>query len=134
MYSVVMNSITMNSSVTRVYLIFQTTMFRDAVSAVLAGQSEIHLAGIRQEGALIARDLVELEPDVIILEENAGGAVVVDALSLLTSTIPCRLITLRLDADGMHVWSQTWHHTVQSDNLVEAILSARCSDRGEQNI
>ena len=115
----------------RVYLIFQTIMFRDAVSAILGGHPDIRLLRGRHEGALIAHDLVALEPDVIILEESATDALMVDAHSLLTSTIPSRLIALRLDADGMHVWDQTWHRTVQSDILVQAIVTTKCPDKGE---
>ena len=35
-----------------------------------------------------------------------------DVHHILTSPIPCRLITLGLDQDGMHVWWQTWRPTV----------------------
>ena len=31
----------------------------------------------------------------------------------------------RLDADGMHVWSQTWRQTVGTQDLVEAIVMAK---------
>jgi hypothetical protein len=34
------------------------------------------------------------------------------------------LITLRLDEDGMRVWSQSWQQTVRAQDLVEAIISA----------
>jgi non-homologous end joining protein Ku len=38
--------------------------------------------------------------------------------------MPCRLIMLRLDENGMHVWSQTWRQTVRPQDLVEAIVTA----------
>ena len=118
------------STMTRVYLIFHTTMFRDAVGAILADYSDIHLAGVRPDNALSTEDLVGFRPDVILLEESVAGVAPTDAYRLLTSTIPCRLITLRLDADGMHVWSQTWHRSVHSGDLVEAIITAKGADRG----
>jgi chemotaxis response regulator CheB len=110
---------------TRVYLIFQTTMFRDAVTAIFAAHPAIQLAGMHAESGPISAELAALRPDVVLVEESVAGALVADTQSLLTSDIPCRLITLRLDANGMHVWSQTWHHAVETDDLVQAIVTAK---------
>jgi DNA-binding NarL/FixJ family response regulator len=106
--------------VPRVYLIFRNQIFSDAVCAVLDTHSEIEIVGMTNEPDRMTADIAALSPDVILLEE----AVVGDVRSILTSPIPYRLITLRLDADGMHVWSQTWRQTVRSQDLVEAILTA----------
>ncbi len=100
-------------------------------SAILSGHPDIVMAGVMQESATVAQDVIALKPDVILLEEDAGGAQVGQIRALLTSPIPCRLITLRMDVDGMHVWSQTWHQTIRSRDLVEAIVTAKPSSLGE---
>jgi chemotaxis response regulator CheB len=110
--------------VPRVYLIFRNQIFSDAVCAVLDTHSEIEIVGMTNEPDRMTADITTLSPDVILLEEAEDDALVGDVRSILTSPIPCRLITLRLDADGMHVWSQTWRQTVRSQDLVEAILTA----------
>jgi chemotaxis response regulator CheB len=115
---------------TRVYLIFHTQMFREAVGAILAGQPEITLAGVMQDPTTVVQDVAELKPDVILMEENATGSPPEELHALLSSHIPCRLILLRLDADGMHVWSQAWHRTVQSQDLVDAIITTKQADGG----
>ena len=108
----------------RVYLVFCNQMFSDAMCAILETHPEIELLGTTNEPNQLVADIVNLAPDVILVEETEDGSVVSDVRSILTSPIPCRLITLRLDADGMHVWSQTWRQTVHTQDLVEAIMTA----------
>jgi chemotaxis response regulator CheB len=112
----------------RVYLIFHSRMFLDAVSAVLACHDDIDLVGVNQENATLAADVTAFKPEVILLEESTSEPPPAALHSLLTSPIPCRLITMRMDEDGMHVWSQRWQHTTRPQDLVEAIISARCSE------
>lgn len=108
----------------RVYLVFCNQMFSDAMSAILDTHPEIELVGATNEPNRLAADIINLAPDVILVEEAKDDSAVSDVRSILTSPIPCRLITLRLDADGMHVWSQTWRQTVHTQDLVEAIMTA----------
>ena len=108
----------------RVYLIFRNQLFSDAVRAVLRTHPEIELVGATSEPEHVTTDVVALTPDVILLEETGGGAAMSDVHALLSSPILYRLITLRLDEDGMHVWSQTWRQTARTQDLVQAIITA----------
>lgn len=108
----------------RVYLIFRNQIFGHAVSAVLNNHPEIHLVGATDEPGRVSTDVNTLIPDVILLEEIEDDPVVGAVHSLLTSHIPCRLITMQMEGDEMHVWSQTWQQSVRTQDLVEAIISA----------
>ena len=108
-----------------VYLIFRNRLFRDAVAAILATHPEIRLLGAADQPDRAASEIAALAPNVILLEEVEDGPSIRDVHRILTSPIPCRLITLRLDQDGMHVWSQTWRQTVGPEDLVDAIITAR---------
>ena len=108
----------------RVYLIFRNQLFGDAIGAILRARPEIELVGATDQPDQVAADVVALAPDVVLLEETCDGPAVADLHHILSSPIPCRLITLRLDEDGMHVWSQSWQQTVRAQDLVEAIISA----------
>jgi chemotaxis response regulator CheB len=110
--------------VPRVYLIFCNQMFSDAICAILKTHPEIELVGVTNEPDRLAADVITLTPDVILVEDSEDGSAVGDVRTVLTSPIPCRLITLRPDADEMHVWSQTWRQTVRTHDLVEAIVTA----------
>lgn len=110
--------------VPRVYLVFRNQIFGDAVRAVLSMHPKIELVGATNDPGRIADDIDALAPDVLLLEEAHDGPVIDDVHTILSSPIPCRLITMRLDEDGMHVWSQTWRHTVSAQDLVEAIATA----------
>jgi hypothetical protein len=108
-----------------VYLIFRNRLFRDIVAAILATQPEIKLLGATDKPDVAASEIAALAPSVVLLEEVEDGPSIRDVNHILTSPIPCRVITLRLDQDGMHVWSQTWRQTVSPQDLVEAIITAR---------
>lgn len=108
----------------RVYLIFRNQLFRDAIGAVLRSHPEIELVGATDNQDRAAADVSTLAPDVILLEETDVGPAISDVHRILSSPVACRLIMLRLNQDGMHVWSQTWRQTVSPQDLVEAITSA----------
>jgi chemotaxis response regulator CheB len=107
-----------------VYLVFRNQIFSDAICAILETRPEIELVGMANETDRLAADVATLAPEVILMEESENPSAVSDVRTILTSPIPCRLITLRLDEDGMHVWSQTWRQTVRTQDLVEAIITA----------
>jgi chemotaxis response regulator CheB len=106
-----------------VYLVFRNRIFRDAVSAILETCPEIKLLGTTNRPDEAASAIAALTPDVILLEETQDGAAIDSVQHLLTSPTPGRLITLRLDQDGMHVWSQIWRQSVGPRDLVEAIIA-----------
>jgi len=108
-----------------VYVIFQNRLFRDAVRAILDTYPEIDLLGATDQLEHAVSEIAALTPDVILLEEVAEGPSIRDLHRILASPNPCRLITLRLDQDGMHVWSQTWRQSVGPKDLVEAIMPAK---------
>jgi hypothetical protein len=108
-----------------VYLIFRNRLFRDAVAAILTTHPEIRLLGATDQPDRAASEIAALAPSVILLEEAEDGPSIRELHHIVTSPIPCRLITLRLDQDGMHVWSQTWRQTVAPEDLVEAVITAR---------
>jgi chemotaxis response regulator CheB len=108
----------------RVYLVFRNEIFRDAVRAILAPHPQIELIGETDEPVRVKADIETLAPDVVLLEEARDSLADSDVHTVISSPIPCRLITLRLDADGMHVWSQVWRRTVSAHDLVEAIATA----------
>jgi chemotaxis response regulator CheB len=106
-----------------VYLIFRNRLFRDTVGAILTTQPEIKLLGATDRPDRAAPEIAALAPDVILLEEVEDNPSIFDFLYILTNPIPYRLITLRLDQDGMHVWSQIWRQTVVPQDLVNAIVT-----------
>ncbi len=108
----------------RVYLVFRNQLFGDAVRAILQTHPEIQLVGARAERDEVMQDVTALAPDIVLLEETDDGPAVHIADVMLSKPAPCRVITLRLNEDGMHVWSQTWRRTVRSQDLVEAIVTA----------
>lgn len=105
------------------YLVFRNEIFRDAVRAVLAPHPGIELIGETDQPVRVKADIDALAPDVVLLEETADSLADSDVHTVISSPIPCRLITLRLDEDGMHVWSQIWRRTVSTQDLVEAIAT-----------
>jgi chemotaxis response regulator CheB len=114
--------------VSRVYLIFRNQLFNDAVGAVLGTHPDIKLVGATDNPDQVAADVASLAPDVVLLEETGDGLAMNNVSSILSSRTPCRLITLHLDENGMHVWSQTWRQTVHPQDLVEAIITAGGSE------
>ena len=108
-----------------VYLVYRNRIFRDAMGAILGTHSAIKLVGAADRPETAAIEIAALSPDVILLEEVEGGAPLCDISCLLTSEAPSRLITLRLDQDGMHVWSQIWRHNVGPQDLVSAIMATK---------
>jgi DNA-binding NarL/FixJ family response regulator len=107
--------------VASVYLIFENRLFRDAVAAVLATNPEIRLLGAANRPDVAAAEIACAGPDVILLEESSVGPFMADVQRILTSPAACRLITLRMDGDGMHVWSGTWQQAAGPRELVQAI-------------
>ena len=108
----------------RVYLIFRHQLFCDAIGAILRTQPEIELVGVTDSPDQVAAGVSTLAPDVVLLEETADAPAMSEINSILSSPLPCRLITLGLDENGMHVWSQTWRQTVHPQDLIEAIIAA----------
>jgi hypothetical protein len=115
--------------VTGVYVIYRNRMFGDAIQAVLRRHPGICLLGATDDPENAQAGIALLAPDVILLEE-ASDRPPVPVQAILTNPIPCRLVTLCLDRDGMHVWSQQWRASVGPDDLVEAIVSAN-AHRGD---
>lgn len=112
-----------NGPVTGVYVIYRNRMFGDAIQAVLRRHRGISLLGATDDPDLAQAGIVRLRPEVILLEEAPdGSAAFVQAI--LMNPVPCRLVTLCLDGDGMHVWSQQWLAHIGPDDLLEAIISA----------
>ncbi|MBI3959541.1 MAG: hypothetical protein HY328_12100 [Chloroflexi bacterium] len=107
----------------KVYLIFRTQMFQEAVSAILKTHPAIKLVGAAEEIALAMEEIIAQKPDVIFLEQAHNGAANRDLTALLNSPTPPRLVLLRLDADGMRIWSPTWHQSVHAQDLVDAVLA-----------
>jgi len=107
-------------------MIFRNQLFSDTVGAVLGAHPEIELVGATDNPDRVADDVSRLAPDVILLEETADdGPAINDVHSILSGQAPGRLITLRLDANGMYVWSRTWRQVVRPRDLVEAIVAGQ---------
>jgi chemotaxis response regulator CheB len=107
-----------------VYLIFRNQLFSDAIGALLGTYAEIELVGANDNPNQVATDISTLAPDVVLLEGTDGAPAISDVYTILSNPLPFRVITLGLDEDGMHVWSQTWRQTVRPRDLVEAIIAA----------
>jgi hypothetical protein len=116
-------------NVTGVYVIYRNRMFGDAVKAILASDPRIRLLGATDDGESTQAAIDGLAPDVILLEE-ASDRPLMNLQAILTSPVPCRLVTLCLDRDGMHVWSQEWRATVNSRDLLQAIVPKDDSQAG----
>ena len=115
----------------RVYLIFRTRMLSDAVCAILQDHPDIELVGSAPAPERIADEVVCLRPDVILLEEDEQGSAIVGVRNLLANPDTCRLIMLRVDDDGMHVWSQTRHRSIKPQDLTNAIVTAKDNSPGQ---
>jgi hypothetical protein len=115
--------------VTGVYLIYRNRMFGDAVQAILVRHPDITLLGATDDPDCAQAGIARLAPSVILLEE-ASDRPPLHMQAILTNPVPCRLVTLCLDSDGMHVWSQQWRASIGPDDLLEAIVSANghCDD------
>ena len=111
---------------TGVYVIYRNRMFGDAIRAVLSRHPGINVVGATDDLESAEAEIARLGPDVILLEE-ASDRPPVHVQAILTNPVPCRLVTLSLDRDGMHVWSQQWRASIGPDDLVEAVLSANGS-------
>jgi DNA-binding NarL/FixJ family response regulator len=116
---------------TRVYLLFSTPLFRDAITAIMANKSGIQLVGSNHGAEFVYQDILTSHPDVVLLEADETGPTVAGVRKLLSDASTTRLITLRMDADGMRIWSQTWQPTVVPQDLVDAILFAHQEVEGE---
>ena len=108
----------------RVYLVFRNELFRDAICAVLGTHPEIERVGVTDKPDRVAADIAALAPEVVLMEETDEGPAVRDMHTILSTSNPCPLITLRLDKNGMHVWHQTWRQIVRTQDLVAAIIGA----------
>lgn len=98
-------------------------MFGDAVQAILSKHPGIELLGATDDPEGAAAAVAMFAPEVILLEEAADRPPV-HLQAILTNPVPSRLVTLRIDRDGMHVWSQQWRASIGPDDLLEAIVSA----------
>lgn len=107
----------------RVYLIFRNQLFSDAIAAILRTHPEIELVGVTDNPNQVPTDVLTLAPDVVLLEGADDEPVAHNVHAILSGRRPHRLITLRMDENGMHVWSQTWRQTVSTKHLVRAIIS-----------
>jgi chemotaxis response regulator CheB len=107
-----------------VYMVYYNQLFRDVLRAILNTKPGIELVGATDHPERAEGEIASLSPSVVLLEDVADGSFNHDIHRLLTNSNPCRLITLRLDRDGMHVWSQTWRQSVSPDDLLEAIVTA----------
>lgn len=107
---------------TGVYVIYRNRMFGDAIQAVLRRHPGIRLLGATDDPERAEAGIACLTPDVILVEEAAGQSSV-HVQSILTNPVPCRLVMLCPDRDGMHVWSQQWRASVGPDDLVDAVVS-----------
>jgi hypothetical protein len=110
-------------TVTGVFLIYRNRMFGDAVRAVLGRCPDITLLGATDDPDSVHVGIDRLAPDVILLEE-ASDRSPMPLQAILMNPIPSRLVTLCLDRDGMHVWSQHWQACIGPDDLLRAIVSA----------
>jgi chemotaxis response regulator CheB len=110
---------------TGVYLIYRNGLFRDALGAILGAHPAIRLLGATDQPLQARSDIAHLVPDVILLEEVEDDGTESDIRTIVASPMPVRLITLRLDQDGMHVWSQVWQKNAGPQDLVGAILAPR---------
>ena len=108
----------------RVYVVFRNQLFRDAIGAILRACPDIELVGCTDKPEQSAKAVAALVPDVILAEETGDRPVIADLQMILASPKSYRLITLRMDDDGMQVWSRSWHQRVGPQDLVEAIVRA----------
>lgn len=116
----------------RVYLLFSTPLFRDAITAIMANQRGIELVGTNRGSEFIYQEILDVQPDVVLLEADQSGPIVAGVRKLLSDASTTRLITLRMDADGMRIWSQTWQPTVRPQDLVDAIIATEAIPAPQQ--
>lgn len=112
----------------KVYLIFRTLLFRDAVSAILQTHCAIRLVGAAEGITQAMEEILAQKPDVIFLEqtdeETPSGL-----SALLQTPTPPSLILLRLDGDGIQIWSPTRYESVHAKDLVDVVLARTDPER-----
>lgn len=109
---------------TGVYLIYRNRLFGDVVEAILRRHPDIRLLAATDDPESVQAGIDRFAPDVILLEAASDDRPPVQVLGILTHPVPCRLVTLCLDRDSMHVWSQQWRASAGPEDLVQAIVSA----------
>ncbi len=120
----------------RVMIVDDHTLFRRGLTALLAGDPRIAVAGDAADAGEALRRAPELAPDVVLLDNHLPGVKGVDALPALREAVPSArilLLTVSEDADDLAAAlrggaSGYLLKTMEGDALVEAVLQAA---RGE---
>lgn len=117
---------------TRLLVVDDHTLFRRGLTALLATQPGLTVAGEAADAGEALRRAAELQPDVILLDHHLPGVTGVDVLQSLREAAPrarVLMLTVSEDADTMATALQRGAHgyllkTVDSDMLVAAIARA----------
>jgi len=118
----------MNAPV-RLLVVDDHTLFRRGLTALLASQPHLQVAGEAADAGEALRRATELQPDVILLDHHLPGVNGADALQALRQAAPAArvlMLTVSEDADTLSRALRNGAHgyllkTVDSDMLVQAI-------------
>lgn len=113
----------------RLLVVDDHTLFRRGLTALLASQPHLQVAGEAADAGEALRRATELQPDVILLDHHLPGVNGVDALESLRQAAPgarVLMLTVSEDADTLSRALRNGAHgyllkTVDSDMLVQAI-------------
>lgn len=108
----------------KVYLLFQTRIFQEAVQAILSTHPAIELVGSAAKIPQALEEIATRQPDVIFLEQSLIESATSDLTALLNSRTPSRLILLRLDGDEISIWSPSRLRSVHAQDLLAAVLES----------
>lgn len=117
----------------KVYLLFQTRIFQEAVQAILSTHPAIELVGAATEISQALEEIAVCHPDVIFLEQSLIEGATGDLTALLNSRTPSRLILLRLDGDEISIWSPSRLRSVHARDLLAAVLESETCQVDDRN-
>ncbi len=120
----------------RVMIVDDHTLFRRGLTALLACDPRLEVAGDAADAGEALRRAPELDPDVILLDNHLPGVKGVDALPALREALPSArvlMLTVSEDADDLAAALRGGAcgyllKTMEGDALVEAVLRAARGD------
>ena len=120
----------------RVMIVDDHTLFRRGLTALLACDPRLEVAGDAADAGEALRRAPELAPDVILLDNHLPGVKGVDVLPALreaVSTARILMLTVSEDADDLAAALRGGAcgyllKTMEGDALVEAVLQAACGE------
>ena len=106
----------------RVFVIWTNPLFYESVRLLLS-QSKLELAGASSDHAAAKLQIGELQPDVVIIEENNGDAHASEETVAILRASP-KVIRLSLADNELSIYQRESHTIEKVDDLMNLISQA----------